>query len=72
MTELKKDKIYACGTVRSKRKSSRLPKSEKVDKDMNPGDYEFKSSNIGVRWVKLLDKKSVQFLSNYHDPIVQA
>ena len=64
--ELKNDKIFACGTVRKKRK--RLPKSEIPDKKMKRGDYEYKTSNTGIRWIKWMDKKSVLFLSNYHDP----
>ncbi|XP_043474432.1 piggyBac transposable element-derived protein 4-like [Leptopilina heterotoma] len=66
MIYLKKDKIFACGTVRQNR--SRLPKSKVQDKQMKHGDSEFRTSNTGIRWVKWMDKKAVYFLSNYHDP----
>lgn len=63
---LKENQIFACGTVRKNR--SRLPKSEKSDKKMGKGEYEFRTSNTGLRWIKWMDKKAVYFLSNYHDP----
>lgn len=66
MIDLKKDTIFACGTVRSNR--SRLPKSEIPDKKMSHGQYEYKTSNTGIRWIRWMDKKPVHFLSNYHDP----
>ena len=66
LIELKNDKIFACGTVRSN--CTRLPKTEIPDKTMKHGEYEFKTSGTGIRWIKWMDKKSVQFLSNYHDP----
>ncbi|XP_051174282.1 piggyBac transposable element-derived protein 4-like [Leptopilina boulardi] len=66
MVSLKKDKIFACGTVRQNR--SRLPKNNIQDKQMIHGDSEFRTSNTGIRWVKWMDKKAVYFLSNYHDP----
>lgn len=66
MVSLKKDKIFACGTVRQNR--SRLPKSSIPDKQMNHGQSDFRTSNTGIRWIKWMDKKAVYFLSNYHDP----
>lgn len=66
LLSLKRDKIFACGTIRQNR--SGLPKSEKSDKKMNIGEYEFKTTNTGLSWVKWMDKKPVYFLSNYHDP----
>lgn len=66
MTSLKNDHIFACGTVRSNRQ--RLPKSNIPDKQMKHGEYEFQTSNTGIRWIKWMDKKCVYFLSNYHDP----
>lgn len=63
---LKENQIFACGTVRKNR--SRLPKNEKSDKKMGKGEYEFRTSNTGLRWIKWMDKKAVYFLSNYHDP----
>lgn len=47
-----------------------LPKIQEADKNMSPGDSEFRSSYKGVRWLKWIDKKSVHFLSNFHDPSV--
>jgi len=66
LLSLKKEKIFACGTVRSNRTG--LPKSVTPDKEMKPGQYDFRTSNSGIRWIKWMDKKGVCFLSNYHDP----
>lgn len=66
MIALKEDNIFACGTVRSNRR--RLPKSNISDKNMKHGDYEFMTSDTGISWVKWMVKKTVHFLSNYHDP----
>lgn len=68
MNSLLKDKIFACATVRKDR--SGLPKNQMKDKDLDAGESEFRTSNEGVRWVKWMDKKPVQFLSNFHDPSV--
>ncbi|XP_058793962.1 piggyBac transposable element-derived protein 3-like [Phymastichus coffea] len=66
MIDLKRDNIFACGTVCKDRK--RLPKSDIPDKNLEPGKFEYKCSNTGVRWIKWMDKKPVNFLSNYHNP----
>lgn len=69
LLSLKQDQIFACGTVRQNR--SGLPsnsKEKKTDKKMEIGEYEFKTTNTGLSWVKWMDKKPVHFLSNYHDP----
>ncbi|XP_043473627.1 piggyBac transposable element-derived protein 4-like [Leptopilina heterotoma] len=66
LVSLKKDNIFACGTVRSNR--SKLPKSQKPDKSFKIGDYESRTSTTGLQWIKWMDKKPVYFLSNYHDP----
>lgn len=69
MNSLLKDKIFACATVRKDR--SGLPKNQMKDKDLDVGKSEFpNTSNEGVRWVKWMDKKPVQFLSNFHDSSV--
>lgn len=68
MSCLRTDGILACGTVRKDRKD--LPKIQEADKSMSSGDSEFRSSYKGVRWLKWTDKKSVHFLSNFHDPSV--
>lgn len=67
LSSLKRDQIFACGTVRSNR--SGLPKSQKKpDKSMKVGDFEFQTSSTDLRWIKWMDKRAVHFLSNYHDP----
>ena len=68
MTSLLTDGILACGTVRKDRKN--LPKIQQPDKGMTPGDSAFRTSYKEVRWLKWIDKKPVNFLSNYHDPSV--
>ena len=65
MIELRRKNIFACGTVRKKRRG--LPVSTIDDKKMKRGDVECCSSNKGVSWVKWKDTKAVQFLSNFHD-----
>ncbi|XP_066581313.1 piggyBac transposable element-derived protein 4-like [Prorops nasuta] len=66
LISLKKDNIFACGTVRSNRAG--LPKSVISDKEMERGQYDFRTSKTGISWIKWMDKKGVHFLSNYHDP----
>ncbi|XP_058810396.1 piggyBac transposable element-derived protein 4-like [Phymastichus coffea] len=66
LISLKQDNILACGTVRSNR--ANLPKSDKSDKKMVIGEYEYKTSTSGLTWIKWMDKKPVYFLSNFHDP----
>ncbi|XP_051170470.1 piggyBac transposable element-derived protein 4-like [Leptopilina boulardi] len=66
MISLKKDKILACGTVRSNRKG--LPKDYQPDNKMKTGDSEFRSSSSGIGWVKWKDNRAVYALSNFHDP----
>ncbi|XP_058810638.1 piggyBac transposable element-derived protein 4-like [Phymastichus coffea] len=66
LISLKQDNILACGTVRSNR--ANLPKSNKSDKKMVIGEYEYKTSTSGLTWIKWMDKKPVYFLSNFHDP----
>lgn len=65
---LKLEGILACGTIRSNRKE--LPKKQKADKNMTRGESEFKTSFKDVRWIKWNDNKSVQLLSNFHDPSI--
>ena len=66
MITLLKDGISACGTIRKDRKG--LPKDQGKEKDMKMGDSEYRTSYEGIRWLKWVDKKPVQFLSNFHDP----
>lgn len=63
---LKLGGILACGTVRSNQKE--LPKNQNADKNMTRGDSEFRTSFKDARWAKWNDDKSVQLLSNFHDP----
>ena len=45
-----------------------LPKSDKKsDQKLDTGEFQFKTSNTGLIWIKWMDKKPVSFLSNYHD-----
>ena len=66
MITLLKDGISACGTIRKDRKG--LSKNEGKEKDMKMGDSEYRTSYEGIRCLKWVDKKPVQFLSNFHDP----
>jgi len=45
-----RDKIFACATVRKDRVG--LPKIQIKGKDLKLGESEFRTSNVGVRWVK--------------------
>lgn len=66
LVSLKRENIFACGTVRSNR--SKLPKNQKSNQNFKKGEYEFITSFMGLQWIKWMDKKLVYFLSNYHDP----
>ncbi|XP_051168535.1 piggyBac transposable element-derived protein 4-like [Leptopilina boulardi] len=66
IVSLKADGILACGTVRPNRIG--LPKKQMSDKKMVRGEMEYRTSYTGVRWLKRKDNRSVQFLSNFHDP----
>lgn len=66
LLSLRKDNIFACGTVRQNRKN--LPKKQMSDKDMERGESEYRTSITDLRWVKWKDNRTVQFLSNFHDP----
>lgn len=65
LDDLHKQKIYACGTIKSKRLF--LPKLLE-DKQLKRGDFDFSVSNNGLLAVKWMDKKAVNLLSNYHNP----
>ena len=68
MVSLRNNHIYACGTVRRGR--SGLPKKEKHDKEMKRGDSDGRTSYLGISWLKWMDRRSVQFISNFHSPLV--
>ena len=59
MTSLLADGILACGTIRKDRKG--LPKTQKPEKNMSPGDSEFRTSYTGLRWLKWIDKSQYSF-----------
>lgn len=66
--QLKNKNVLACGTVRRDRKG--LPIKQMTEKNMKTGYYEFRTLYKGISWVKGKDNKSVQFLSNFHDPYI--
>lgn len=63
MQLLKKNQIYACGTVNISRKF--LPKF-KSDKELKRGEYDW-YSNKDLCAIKWKDRRCVHLLSNYHD-----
>lgn len=68
MMTLKKNGILACGCVRSHRLG--LPKNRKKDKEMKRSESDWRTSYKGVRWLIWIDKRPVQFLSNFQDPSI--
>ncbi|KAJ8926494.1 hypothetical protein NQ314_021139 [Rhamnusium bicolor] len=64
--DLLKDKIYACGTTRKRRKLE--PKDLKEDKVMKRGNTHWRITKEGILYLKWKDTKSVRFLSNFHNP----
>ena len=66
MITLLKDGISACGKIRKDRKG--LLQNQGKEKDIKMGDSEYRTSYERIRWLKWIDKKPVQFLSNFHDP----
>lgn len=65
--DLLADGIYACGTVRKGRKY--YPEL-KVDKHMKRGDIDWRVSTDGLAALKWMDRRTVLFLGNYHDPSI--
>lgn len=45
-----------------------LPKNQILDKNMQKGESEGRLSSTGVSWIKWRDNRTIQFLSNYHNP----
>ena len=66
MITLLKDGISDCGTIRKDKKGP--PKNQGKEKDMKMGDSEYRTSYEGIRWLKWVDKRPVQFLLNFDDP----
>lgn len=66
MEQLLNDGIYACGTVRANRKG--LPTNQINEKLLKKGDSESRLLTNGVAWVKWRDNRTIQFLSNFHNP----
>lgn len=67
MRDLLQRGVYACGTVRSNRKD--LSKIQINEKDMMRGESQYKSSYLGVTWLKWkdMDKRVVTLLSIFHN-----
>ena len=70
MISLRKQNIYACGTVRHGRVG--LPRNERKDRDMIRGESDSRTSYAGVSWLKWKDRRSILFLFNCHDPSIVA
>ncbi|XP_018561258.1 piggyBac transposable element-derived protein 4-like [Anoplophora glabripennis] len=67
LNDLYKDKIYACGTIRRRRKDE--PKdlvnnNTKVER----GTCDWAMSKEGLLYLKWMDNKPVLFISNFHSP----
>ena len=63
MEALQKEKVLACGTIRSTRKdfTTLAP-----DKNLKRGDFDYRCSTTGVSVYKWRDNCQVHFISNYH------
>ncbi|KAJ8931170.1 hypothetical protein NQ314_015945 [Rhamnusium bicolor] len=65
LDDLLGDKIYACGTMRRRRKNE--PKHIVNDKTkVERGTCDWVISKTGLLYVKWMDNKPVLFLSNFH------
>ena len=60
---LKSKSVLACGTVRSNRKG--LP-TLATDRSLSRGEFDFRTTEQGLLYVKWKDNKVVHFLSNFH------
>ncbi|XP_050293785.1 piggyBac transposable element-derived protein 4-like [Anthonomus grandis grandis] len=58
--------IYACGTARKNRKN--MPNDLRDDKHLKRGESDYRVSTGGIVALKWMDRKSVLFISNFHDP----
>ena len=67
LRDLLKENIYACGTIRKKRKHEPKEIVNKNDK-MQRGTSVWKISKEGIIYVKWMDNKPVLFSSNFHHP----
>ena len=65
MRNLLQHQVYACGTVRQGRVG--MPKDFTSDKSMERGEFQFRCSEEGLVALLWKDKKSILFLSNFHD-----
>lgn len=63
---LQRKQVYVCGTLQITRKF--MPKKFKPDKEMERGDYQYRSTTTGITCLKWMDNKAVHFISNHHDP----
>lgn len=64
--DLLRDNIYACGTARKGRKY--IPTDLHDDKGLQRGDFDYRVSTDGIVCLKWMDKKSILFLDNFHNP----
>jgi hypothetical protein len=46
----------------------KIPKNQILDKNMQKGESEGRVSSTGVTWIKWRYNRTIQFLSNYHNP----
>ncbi|XP_055377144.1 piggyBac transposable element-derived protein 4-like [Condylostylus longicornis] len=65
LRKLKKENIYACGTIRKGRKNMQIDfKSNKIFKR---GEYDCRATDDGLTCVKWMHKRIVFFASNFHN-----
>jgi hypothetical protein len=55
--------MFVCGTVNHTRKKHTM----KDDKELNRGDFDWKTTNFGISAFKWKDTRTVHLLSNYHN-----
>lgn len=63
LRKLKKEHVYACGTIRKNR--SGLPNDLLADKYMKRGDFDTRTTEDGIAFVKWMDRRVVMLTSNF-------
>lgn len=66
LRKLRKENIYACGTIRKNRKE--LPTDLKIDKLLKRGESDWRITDDGISCLKWIDKRTVLMASNFHRP----
>ncbi|XP_046992254.1 piggyBac transposable element-derived protein 4-like [Schistocerca americana] len=66
LQNLKDDRLFACGTIRSQRKG--LP-TLKTDKELQRGEFDWSVSSGGIACIKWKDKCVVMLLSTIDSPV---